>query len=176
MWRRTAWGTKGRESPYSKGRDGLRCRIRHGKLARCLRWFAGETQTTPLLRGRPITRASKVRAAKFTKPKAWSSSRRGGFAARDSFKQDSGSHAGARIPCHTSSSGNHQSSESESRQSRDSDSPETFLKKSSSRWADRPIPVLQVKFPNPWRILADSPKNLKWSSLLRSIRTYFEGQ
>ena len=123
----------------------------------------GEIQTTPFRRGRPFRRASKVRAAKFTKPKAWSSFRRGGFAARDSFKQDSGSHAGAIIPCHTSSFGNHQSSESESRQSRDSDSPETFLKKSSSRWADRPIPVLQVKFPNPWRILADSPKNLKWS-------------
>ena len=129
------------------------------------------------------TRASKERAHRQAQESPATSSRRGGFAARDSFKQDSGSHAGAIIPCHTSSSGNQQSSESESRQSRDSDSPETFLKKSSSRWADRPVPVLQVEFPNapdgrtsPWRILADSPKNLKWSSLLHSIRTYFDGQ
>jgi len=33
-----------------------------------------------------------------------------------------------------------------------------------------------VEFPNPWRILANSPKNLKWSSLLEDIRTWFERQ
>ena len=94
MWHRLSWGTKGRESPFSKRRDSLRCRIRHGKLARVLRRFAGEIQTTPLLRGRPtcpgvvkrrrITRDSKVRAEK-------SSSRRGGFAARASIHPESDS-------------------------------------------------------------------------------------
>ncbi len=46
MWRRLAWGTKGRELPTSKGHDSLRCRIRHGKLAGHLRRFAGGMQTT----------------------------------------------------------------------------------------------------------------------------------
>jgi hypothetical protein len=60
-------------------------------------------------------------------------------------------------------------------ESHDSASREITVKKSSSRWADRPVPVLQVEFPNPWRILADSPKNPKWSRLLQDIRTWFEG-
>ena len=42
MWRKLAWGTRGREPPISKGRDSLRCRIRHGKLARHLRRFVGD--------------------------------------------------------------------------------------------------------------------------------------
>ena len=42
MWRRLAWGTEGCEPPISKGRDSLRCRIRHGKLARHLRRFVGD--------------------------------------------------------------------------------------------------------------------------------------
>ena len=121
--------------------------------ARHLRRFAGEIRTTPLLRGRPSQRDSKVRAA-------WSSSRRGGLAARDSIQQDSGSHAGPTIPCPTNTFENHPSRDAESH---DSASREITVKKSSSRWADRPVPVLQVEFPDPWRILANSPKNLKWS-------------
>ena len=27
----------------------------------------------------------------------------------------------------------------------------------------QPVPVLQLEFPNPWRILANPPKNLNWS-------------
>jgi len=209
MWRRLAWGTEGCEPPISKGRDSLRCRIRHGKLARRLRWFAGEIQTTPLLRGRPtcpgvvkrrrITRASKVRAAK-------SSSRRGGFAARDSIRPDSDS------PCPPIRKAGPSSAESSAAlsqvastavtsnaadvsaasgkslshvaESHDSATCEMSVKKSSSRWADRPVPVLQVEFPEPWSIIAragsahaetgEISKNLKWSSLLHETRTWFE--
>ena len=47
---------------------------------------------------------------------------------------------------------NHPTSDAESH---DSASREITVKKSSSRWADRPVPVLQVEFPDPWRILAE---------------------
>jgi hypothetical protein len=113
------------------------------------------------------TLASKERGAKFTKPKA---SRRGGLAARDSIRlrdasarqvrQASGRQAGSKSPSLASRFENHPSSDAESH---DSASREITVKRSSSRWADRPVPVLQVEFPNPWRILANSPKNLKWS-------------
>ena len=188
MWRRLSWGTKGREPPISKGRDSLRCRIRHGKLARRLRRFAGEIQTTPLLRGRPITRASKVRAAK-------SSSRRGGFAARDSIRPDSDSpcppmrkagpssaESSAALsqvasPAVTSNAADVSAASGKSlshvAESHDSATCEMSVKKSSSRWADRPVPVLQVEFPEPWAIIARAAsadaetgkisKNLKWS-------------
>ena len=66
----------------------------------------------------------------------------------------------------------------------DSAPPEKSVKKSSSRWADRPVPVLEVAFPEPWSIIAAEhvaaatgakcAGNLKWSSLLKDIRTYFE--
>jgi len=111
------------------------------------------------------------------------SSRRGGFAARDSIRQDSGRQAGsafAKAPADRSqiaslavTSEDHPTSDAESH---DSASREITVKRSSSRWSDRPVPVLQVEFPNPWRILANSPKNLKWSSLLQDIRTWFERQ
>ena len=39
-------------------------------------------------------------------------------------------------------------------ESHDSATPEIAVKKSSSRWADRPVPVLQVEFPEPWSIVA----------------------
>jgi len=58
------------------------------------------------------------------------------------------------------------------------------VKRSSSRWADRPVPVLQVEFPEPWSIIADTvsgdgqtreiSENLKWSSLNRRTRSWFE--
>ena len=112
-------------------------------------------------------RASKERAAKFPKPKA---SRRGGLAARDSGRQDSGRQVGSRIPSPASSSEIHPTSDAESH---DSASREITVKKSSSRWADRPVPVLQVEFPEPWSIIAAARPvaatgakcagNLKWS-------------
>jgi hypothetical protein len=46
--------------------------------------------------------------------------------------------------------------------------------RASSRYADRPLPVLRFDFQNPWRILTDIEKYPDWSSLLREIRTYFE--
>ncbi len=98
-------------------------------------------------------RASKERAAE-------SSSRRGGLAARDSIRQASGRQAGSKSPSLASRFENHPSSDAESH---DSAWREITVKRSSSRWADRPVPVLQVEFPNPWRILANSPKPLKWS-------------
>ena len=100
----------------------------------------------PAPAGRPLTLASKVRGAKFTKPKA---SRRGGLAARDSVRQASGHQAGSKSPSLASRFENHPSRDAESH---DSASREITVKKSSSRWADRPAPVLQVEFPNPWRI------------------------
>ena len=69
-------------------------------------------------------------------------------------------------------------------ESHDSASREITVKKSSSRWADRPVPVLQVEFPEPWSIIAraasadaetgESSKNPKWSSLNRQTRSWFE--
>ena len=58
-------------------------------------------------------------------------------------------------------------------ESHDSASLEKSIKKSSSRWANRPVPVLQVEFPEPWSIIARAAsagaetgnfdKNPKWS-------------
>ncbi|MBW1660050.1 MAG: hypothetical protein JRJ48_06100 [Deltaproteobacteria bacterium] len=69
-------------------------------------------------------------------------------------------------------------------ESHDSATRKMSVKRSSSRWADRPIPVLQVEFPEPRAIIAravsadaesgEISKNLKWSSLLTEIRTFFE--
>jgi len=108
-------------------------------------------------------RASKERAAE-------SPSRRGGLATRDSIQDNSGRQAGSITPSCPATSPNSQSRDAESHDSASrkiSVSAELrrdkSVKKSSSRWADRPVPVLQVEFPNPWRILANSPKNLKWS-------------
>jgi hypothetical protein len=70
-------------------------------------------------------------------------------------------------------------------ESHDSATPEIAVKKSSSRWADRPVPVLQVEFPEPWSIIAAARPvaatgakcagRMKWSRLLLEIRTWFEG-
>jgi len=59
-------------------------------------------------------------------------------------------------------------------------------RRSSSRWAERPVPVLRVVFPEPWSIIAaanlaaapgaECAGNLKWSRLLTDIRTWFEKQ
>jgi hypothetical protein len=59
-------------------------------------------------------------------------------------------------------------------------------RRSSSRWAERPVPVLRVVFREPWSIIAaanladatgaESAGNLKWSGLLIDIRTWFEKQ
>ncbi len=115
-------------------------------------------------------RASKERAAKFTKPKAWSSSRRGGFAARDSIQDETGRQAGPEIAYLAVTSEDHPTSDAGSH---DSASPG---RKSSSRWADRAVPVLQVEFPEPWSIIAAAhvadatgakcAGNLKWSGRL----------
>ena len=134
-------------------------------------------------------RASKVRAAE-------SPSRRGGhakgqvnLATRDSIQDNSGRQAGSITPSSPATSPNSQSRDAESHDSASrkiSVSAELrrdkSVKKSSSRWADRPVPVLQVEFPNPWRILANSPKNLKWSGwwdlnprLLRPERSALPG-
>jgi hypothetical protein len=94
------------------------------------------------------TLASKERGAKFTKPKA---SRRGGLAARDSVRQASGHQAGSKRPSLASRFENHPTSDAESH---DSASREIEVKRSSSRWADRPVPVLAVEFPEPWSIVA----------------------
>jgi len=71
-------------------------------------------------------------------------------------------------------------------ESHDSATPEIAVKRSSSRWADRPVPVLAVEFPEPWSIVAAAhiatatgakcAGNLKWSRLLTDIRTWFEKQ
>jgi len=158
-------------------------------------------------------RASKERAAKFTKPKAWSSSRRGGVAARDSIGHDSDSplppmrkagslsaESSAEKSKITSPAVNSTACQAESMaadlsaasgkslspvaESHDSVTVEMSVKRSSSRWADRPVPVLQVEFPEPWAIIAragsadaesgEISKNLKWSSLLTETRTFFE--
>ena len=69
-------------------------------------------------------------------------------------------------------------------ESHDSATQEIAVRRSSSRWADRPVPVLQVEFPEPWSIIAaanatDAPGdeiagNLKWWSLNRDTRSWFE--
>ena len=71
-------------------------------------------------------------------------------------------------------------------ESHDSATREMSVKRSSSRWADRPVPVLEVEFPEPWSIIAAARPggatgakcagNLKWSGLLTDIRTWFETQ
>ena len=133
-------------------------------------------------------RASKERAAK-------SSSRRGGFAARDSIGPDSDSpcppmrKAGSSSaessadlsqvasPAVTSNAADTSAASGKSlspvAESCDSATQEIAVRRSSSRWAERPVPVLQVEFPEPWSIIAraasadadggDSRKNLKWS-------------
>ena len=160
----------------------------------------GEIRTTPLLRGRPFQRASKVRAAK-------SASRRGGFAARDSLRpysdsprppmrkagslaaDDSAAQSQVASPAVTSNAADVSAASGKSvsrvAESHDSATPEIAVKRSSSRWADRPVPVLQVEFPEPWSIVAHAASadaesgeiagNLKWSRLLQDIRTWFEG-
>jgi len=69
-------------------------------------------------------------------------------------------------------------------ESHDSATVEMSVKRSSSRWAERPVPVLQFEFPEPWAIIAragsadaefcEISKNPKWSSLLTETRTWFE--
>jgi len=69
-------------------------------------------------------------------------------------------------------------------ESHDSATQEIAVRRSSSRWADRPVPVLQVEFPEPWSLIADTvsgdgqtreiSENLKWSSLNRRTRSWFE--
>jgi DNA invertase Pin-like site-specific DNA recombinase len=119
-------------------------------------------------------RASKERAAR-------SASRRGGFAARDSVRHDSGRQAGPEIASLAVTSEDHPTSDAESH---DSASREITVKRSSSRWADRPVPVLQVEYPEPWSIVAAADiadatgakcaGKMKWSRLLLDIRTWFE--
>ena len=116
------------------------------------------------------TRASKERAHPQPQESPETSSRRGGLAARNATQDNSGRQAGFRNPCPESTFENHPSRVTESH---DSASPEKSVKKSSSRWADRPVPVLQVEFPEPWSIIAsaasadaeseDFRKNPKWS-------------
>ncbi|MFO7870111.1 MAG: hypothetical protein R6V03_01605 [Kiritimatiellia bacterium] len=58
-------------------------------------------------------------------------------------------------------------------ESHDSATAKTSVKRSSSRWADRPVPVLQVEFPEPWSIIAaarpavatgaNCAETMKWS-------------
>ena len=123
------------------------------------------TEKSPELRR--DARASKERAAK-------TSFRHGGHAARDSFNHNSGHQAGSKILSLAVTSEDLSQRDTEFRHQRNSASPEKSVKRSSSRWADRPVPVLQVEFPNPWRILADSPKNLKWSGRPDSNRRPLE--
>jgi len=146
--------------------------------------------TRPKSAAQRRTRASKERAAK-------SSSRRGGLAARDSIRSDSDSpcprmrkagSAFAKAPADKSllsqiasvavSSTAADTSAASGKsvcpvaESHDSATQEIAVRRSSSRWADRPVPVLQVEFPEPWSIIAaanaaDVPGdeiagNLKW--------------
>ena len=77
-------------------------------------------------------------------------------------------------------------------ESHDSATPDIAVKRSSSRWADRPVPVLAVEFPEPWSIVAAAhiatatgakcAGNLKWSGwwdlnprLLRPERSALPG-
>ena len=114
------------------------------------------------------------------------SSRRGGFAARDSIEHDSDypsppmRKAGPSSAEDSAASGKSLSPDAESH---DSASRKMTVKKSSSRWADRPVPILEVEFPEPWSIIAaanladatgaccagnpaDGGKNPKWSGRL----------
>jgi site-specific DNA recombinase len=161
------------------------------------------------------TQASKERAHPQAQESPATSSRRGGFAARDSIQPDSDS---PRPPMRNSGPSSAESSAEKSKitspavtsnacqaesmaadtsaasrkslsrvtESHDSASPEITGKKSSSRWADRPVPVLQVEFPEPWSIIAraasadaesaDFGKNPEWSRLASMIRTWFINQ
>jgi len=76
-------------------------------------------------------------------------------------------------------------------ESHDSATQEIAVRRSSSRWADRPVPVLQAEFPEPWSIIAAAHvadatgdeiagnpakrgTSLKWWSLNRDTRSWFE--
>ena len=112
-------------------------------------------------------RASKERAHRQAQESPANPSRRGGLAARDSIQDESGRQAGPEIASLAVTSEDHPK--------RDAESPDSASpgRKSSSRWADRPVPVLQVEFPEPWSIIAraasanaesgEISKNLKWS-------------
>jgi len=145
-------------------------------------------------------RASKERAAE-------SSSRRGGLAARDSIgteslspsprmrkagswsAEDSADVLQVASVAVTSTAADLSAASGKSvspvAESHDSATQEIAVRRSSSRWADRPVPVLQVEFPEPWSIVAAADiadatgakcaGNLKWSRLLLDIRTWFEG-
>ena len=164
-----------------------------------MRRFAGANMNDPVPTGATFSRASKVRAAK-------SSSRRGGFAARDSLGHDSDSprppmrKAGSLAaddsaalsqvvsPAVTSTAADTSAASGKSlspvAESHDSATAKTSVNRSSSRWADRPVPVLQVEFPEPWSLIADAAsadaeggeisENLKWSSLNQLTRSWFE--
>ena len=138
-------------------------------------------------------RASKERAAR-------SASRRGGFDARDSIRSDSDSpsppmrkagsvaadDSAARSQivsvAVTSTAADVSAASGKSlspvAESHDSATAKTSVKRSSSRWADRPVPVLQVEFPEPWSIIAAARSavatgakcagNPKWSGRLDS--------
>ena len=175
-----------------------------------MRRFAGEIQTTPFRRGRPFQRASKVRAARSASRRGGfaardsirlrdASARRvrsdsdspsppmrkaGSLAADDSaaLSQVASPAVTSTAADVSAASGNSLSPVAESH---DSATAKTSVKRSSSRWADRPVPVLQVEFPEPWSIIAHAASadaesgeiagNLKWSRLLLDIRTWFEG-
>ena len=149
----------------------------------------------------PETRASKERAAT-------SAARHGGFAARASVGPAS-LPASSRMPKAGSWSGESSANDSQvvspavTSDAADvsaasvvslagvpgSRHPTDFAppgRRSSSRWAERPVPVLRVVFPEPWSIIAaanlaaapgdEIAGNLKWSRLLTDIRTWFEKQ
>ena len=136
----------------------------------------------------PETRASKVRAAE-------SAARHGGFAARDSFGPASlppcsrmtkaGAWSGDKpaddlqvaSPAVTSDAADSSAASVVSlARVAGSRHPTDFAlpgRRSSSRWAERPVPVLRVVFPEPWSIIAaanvaaatgaEIAENLKWS-------------
>jgi hypothetical protein len=149
----------------------------------------------------PETRASKVRAAT-------SAARHGGFAARASFGPASlppssrltkaGACSGEKSadasqvasPAVTSDAADVSAASVVSLAGvTGSRHPTEFAppgRRSSSPWAERPVPVLRVVFPEPWSIIAaanlaaapgaECAGNLKWSRLLTDIRTWFEKQ
>ena len=136
----------------------------------------------------PETRASKERAAK-------SAARHGGFAARDSFgpaslppssrMKKAGAWSGEKSadvsevasPAVTSDAAETSAASVVSlARVAESRHPTDFAphgRRSSSRWAERPVPVLRVVFPEPWSIIAaanlaaapgdEIAGNLKWS-------------